>query len=230
MPLHRHNPLLRNKLWQHMQADDAAGLLHQLQSLTVAEFRTAGYLLAEDLLPQCSSQSYWRFFMTLVPAHSKAYLGTFLKAAVRLRACRKLQLDMQALTAFAAKATPIDIHKTLDTFLALQLSFDEAHSLVSIFTGNQLQQAAPHLIKAGTPVAYYLLFRLLKTAEAEPDLLRHYAVLLMRKGDPLSFKLASAVRQYFDLPELPGNFSLQLQPYELSRLDQGFDAFMKALS
>ena len=126
MPLHRHNPLLRNKLWQHMQADDAAGLLHQLQSLTVAEFRTAGYLLAEDLLPQCSSQSYWRFFMTLVPAHSKAYLGTFLKAAVRLRACRKLQLDMQALTAFAAKATPIDIHKTLDTFLALQLSFDEA--------------------------------------------------------------------------------------------------------
>lgn len=230
MPLHRHNPALSQKLLPYIVADDPSGLYALLQSLTVAEFRTAGYLLAEDLLVRCPSSVFWHFFLEIVPRHSKAYLGTFLKAASHLFRSGGLALDEDVLGQFAKGATVIDIRKTLDAFLAMPVDAAQAELLVRLLADNRLDLAAPQLLKAGTPVAYYVLFCLLRTAEADHALLRHYAVMLIRKGDPLSFKMASVLRQYFDLKDLPGHFSLQLAPYELSRLEQGYSAFMATIS
>lgn len=229
MSLHRHNPLLSQKLRPLVTSGDGAALLAAVERLSVAERRTAGYMLSTDLLVKCEGEAYWQCFLALVPASSKAYLGTFLKALVaRFRAGQKT-LDEAVLRDFAAVATPIDVRKTLEVLLTLRLGVETASRMVEIFTHNRLEPTAALLLKVGNPISYYLLFQLLRRADVDAAVLRHYALLLMRKADPLSFKMASALRLYFGLTDLPGTFSLHLEAYELSRLEQGFEPFLKTL-
>ena len=48
--LHKHNPLLRDRLTKYVESGNAEGLKSFMQSLTVSAFRTSGYLLAEEVL------------------------------------------------------------------------------------------------------------------------------------------------------------------------------------
>jgi hypothetical protein len=47
----------------------------------------------------------------------------------------------------------------------------------------------------------------------------------MKRGDGLSFNLASLIKAYFGLDELKGTFSLRLKPYELARIESSYKAF-----
>jgi hypothetical protein len=51
----------------------------------------------------------------------------------------------------------------------------------------------------------------------------------MKQGDGLSFNVASVFKIYFGLDSIRGTFSLQLAPYELSRLEQSYEAFAKVV-
>lgn len=226
-PPYRPNLVLRSKLHKLLQSGSSEALRDFLPGLTVAEFRAAGRLLADDLLLQVQNERFWAFFVTVVPSHPKAYLGTFLKAATKLYGADRLIFDEAALRAYAATCSPIDVRKVLEAFLPRLRAADEVTMFVNAFCDGQLQAAGAHLVKAQTPAAYYVLFLLLKTAEA--DEIRCYALALMRQADPLSFGLVSIVERYFGLEPLPGRFSLRLEDYELSRLDLGYDAFLKIL-
>lgn len=228
--LHRHNTLLSKKLQTYIDQDNARGMLGALSSLTVSEFRTAGYLLAAELLPQLSDHSFWSFFLTIVPINPKAYLGTFLKAAVIIYKQKNLSLSEQSLKDFAQNATPIDSQKTLEAFLPALRTPEEVELLLRVFSSYNVDAASPLLQRAGTTQAYYILFKLLKTADSRPLLLRRNVLALMKRGDKISFNLASILCQYFDLRDIPGCFSLCLHPYELGRLDQGFEIFNKMLN
>lgn len=223
--LHRHSQFLKQKLQVSLQARNAEAFANTLNTLSVADFRAAGSLLADDLLLQLSNDDFWVFFLTIVPINSKAYLGTFLKAARQLYTKHQLQLQEAPLREYAAGATAIDKRKLLDALLPVACEVDEVAMLLRIFSARQVDAAGPYLLKANTPATYYQLFNLLKTVDSRPDILRHYAILLIRKGDKLSFNLASIICHYFDLHDVPGRFSLSLQPYELGRLDQGFPIF-----
>ena len=79
----RHNPALLQKLNALAAADDADGLRDYLLSLSASTFRTAGSMLADEVL-LAHSAHFWHLFSVIVPAHAKAFLGTFLKVAVAL--------------------------------------------------------------------------------------------------------------------------------------------------
>ena len=51
----------------------------------------------------------------------------------------------------------------------------------------------------------------------------------MRKGDALSFNLASVAKVYFDLPQVKGTFSLKLDPYQLGRLEMSYASFRRVM-
>lgn len=212
-----------------MTSGGAHALLEALDSLSVAEFRTAGFLLADEILTHLSGKEYWNYFLYIVPANSRAYLGTFLKAAVSLYRKKELTLDEQVIADFSEKATPIDARKMLDAFLPVVRTVEEVEMLLRVFSKFDAETAAPALHRAGTIQAYYVLFKLMKTIDARPDLLRKNVLALMKRGDKLSFNLASVLCEYFDLRDIPGRFSLRLHPYELSRLDQGIENFEKLL-
>lgn len=199
-----------------------------LSTLSVAEFRAAGVLLSGEVLPLIDGNRFWDFFLTVAGSDTKAYLGTFLKAAVKLYKADKITLTDGRLEAFARSGTAIDRRKCAEAFLPQAKEADDGRLVVRLCCEDRLDLAAPLLIKARTTVSFYLLFNLLKTAEAEE--IRRYAILLMRQGDSLSFRLASIIEKYFGLRPLPASFSLRIESYELSRLDGGFEAFAKTLN
>lgn len=227
----RHNPVLRARLSACLGQNSPEELLALLAGLSNTDFRTSGYLLAEELLPAVpGSAVFWTFFCGVVPADSRAYLGTFLKAAVRMYAAGRLELSEACLADFARRATPIDRRKVLEALLPVVRTDGEVFTLLALFCEDKPEAKAAFLLKAGTLVCYYRLFQVLKMLDAGSDTLRRYVLLLMRRGDRLSFNMAGAVCRYFDIHDQPGTFSLRLPPYQLSRLDDSFDSFSKILT
>ena len=166
-------------------------------------------------------------------ADSRAFLGTLLKAAVGRRKRAGLHFGGAHFSTFCREeATTIDRRKMLEAFLPLPVEPAEAESLLEMLwqraDGEKVRVA--QLFRAATPAAYFLLFKALRHFDDDKLYLRRVALELMRRGDKQAFNLAGMLREYFALGELPGTFALQLPPYELSRLDSRYDAFLKILN
>jgi hypothetical protein len=208
-----------------LQAGDIKGLQDILANLKSMDFKTAGFLLAEEVLPTLEEQTFWTCFLAIVPTNAKAYLGTFLKAAIALHKQGRLTLTSEALEAYAQTGiTPIDCRKVLEALLPLARGHEEIAFLLHCFTSD-VQQRIALLLRINTLPAAYTLFREMKTQEEDLVLLRSTCLALMKRGDARAFRLASLCVSYFGLEAIPGTFSLTLQPYELSRLDQSYETF-----
>lgn len=225
----RYNPPLKARLLQLVQIGNYSVLEEVLQSLTVVEKRTAGYILSEEILPSLSSAAYWDLFIHLVPTNSKAYLGTFLKAAVVLKRNQTLCMDPDVLRQFAACATVIDKRKFAEALFPHLTQSVELQSVVSLVFQNDLHAVAPFLIGCGTPAAYFVLFRLIKTNDTNADGIHRLIVQLMKSQAKYAFNMAGILQKYFDIREIPGIVSLHLEPYELSCLEKDYESFLKIL-
>lgn len=225
--IRKYNPALKNKLRLFVEAGRGEQLLGLLEGLSVTERRTAHYLLAEEVLPEGSGETFWQLFRTIVPTNTKAYLGTFLKAAVRLYASQKMVFDFETLASFSEKASQIDRQKILSAFLPILKTVEYVEGLLHAFQVDELNSCSIFLVKADTPPCCYVLFRLMQKAEHAE--VRPAVMQLIRQNTPLSFKMASFAVQYFGLSDMPGTFSLRVAPYELSRAEQGYQPFLQTL-
>lgn len=224
---------LRSRLAAFIVAKNAEELREYLRSLRNTEHRAASVVLAEAATWQgLSEEEFWNFFLVLATDNAKAYLGTLLKAVIALHHHIPMRFCNEALDHFAKNvASDIDRRKTLDALLPLLSNTAEIKRILTLFGLPEKEERirAGFLFRAGTPSSYFLLFRILQRWEDEPQTLRRFAIELIRKGDKTSFNMACIVREYFNLEALPGTFSLNLPPYELSRLDTHFKAFSQIL-
>ena len=78
--------------------------------------------------------------------------------------------------------------------------------------------------------AAFVLLRALRYEEADRELLLRVARFLLRRGDALSFNVASLMRLSFGLDELRGTFSLQLQPWQLDKMEQDWAYFSRQMN
>ena len=225
---------LRTSLSSHLAMGNFEALRDHLAALRTAEFRAAGVVLAEaNFWSPLTDEAFWAAFRTLCRADSRAFLGTLLKAAVGRRKRAGLHFGGAHFSTFCREeATTIDRRKMLEAFLPLVAEPAEAESLLEMLwqraDGEKVRVA--QLFRAATPAAYFLLFKALRHFDDDKLYLRRVALELMRRGDKQAFNLAGMLREYFALGELPGTFALQLPPYELSRLDSRYDAFLKILN
>ena len=230
--LHKHNPLLRDRLTKYVESGNAEGLKSFMQSLTVSAFRTSGYLLAEEVLVKADNDIYWRLFITLVPTNAKAYLGTFLKAAVALYKVHKLELNIEVLRTFSQYCSSIDRKKILEAFLPCLLSHVEVKNLLNSLecdTEDNKSMTYMCLLRSQTLPCYYELFLWLNVDNNTAQT-RQCIMHLIRMNTPMAYKMASLLKSYFDIENVPVTFSLNIESYQLSRLDQGYDKFKKMLS
>lgn len=212
--------VLKAQLLVFVRAGRTEAMRDYLLSLRNADFRLASKVLTDKTL--WSDTDFWSFATTLVAANSRAFLGTMLKGAVATG-------HTMPTRAFSAVCTtPIDCRKVLEVLLPHAAGPAEINVLLQMFSvDDHLSEALLYIV--GTAPAYFVLFNLLKQHEDDVVFLRRYGIELIRKGDKRSFNLACIIKEYFDLPELPGTFSLSLQPYELSRLDTNYDSFLTIL-
>lgn len=203
-----------------------SSLTTYLDGLSNAQFRTAGYILGEVILPGISSEDFWSVTTLLYNYNAKAFLVTLMKAAC-LRVDEFGSLPAEQLWSLMAK-NEIDASKALLTLLpAMPDEVEMAQHMMNVMISNKAEKLINILLRVDTPAAAFLLLKAMRQVEHNHDLLVRTTYYLIKKGDAISFNLASLFKVYFGLDEVRGTFSLRLEPFELARLETNYEAFKK---
>lgn len=214
-------------------------LLAYLAEMSNAQFRNASRVLGERLLPSVDNDVFWQNFSTLFLSDRKAYLGTLLKALVLRLSPRGAEVTTSGLeesgiwepefVSVCAELTDTDRKKVLLALLPLFASPSDAERLLLQCGLKEGSAWIPFLLQVQSRPCYFLLLKALRYVEHDKPLLIRTCHFLMKRGDGLSFSMASLLRLSFGLEEVRGTFSLSLEPYQLARIEQNYDAFLQAM-
>ena len=204
--------------------EDFDELLKQLDSFSNSQFRTAVYMLGERYALELPNDGFWRLFAVLLQRDSKAFLIVMLKALVQRMEKGEASIQDEGFKNLCHIMNEVDRQKTLQFLLPYLKDEEQVRYLFQCFA-MEANTWIPYLIKVNTLPCAFVLFSSLRYIEHERDYLVRIAYYLMKRGDGLSFNLASLMKAYFGLEELKGTFSLQLKPFELARLETSYKAF-----
>lgn len=227
-----YNPVLFSRLAALAKAADHAALQHFLAQLSNAQYRQAGYMLGEMIGPVLGAQQFWPLTMALVELDAKAFLVTMLKSVVE--GMRQGTLSVMDLGFTQAcqylQRSPIDARKTLQTLLPALTDVHQIRHLFHLLGYAEMSAWIPHLLQALHPATAFVLLQALHYMEHDRAYILNVARHLVKRADPLSFNLASLIRTIYALDELKGTFSLHLEPFQLSRIEQQYDAFRQIVA
>ena len=214
-------------------------LLAYLAEMSNAQFRNASRVLGERLLPSVDNDVFWPLFRTLFLSDRKAYLGTLLKALVLRLSPRGAEVPASSLqesgiwtsefVSVCHELTDTDRKKVLLSLLPLLASPSDVERLFLQCGQKEGSSWIPFLLQVQSKPCYFLLLKALRYVEHDKPLLIRTCHFLMKRGDGLSFSMASLLRLSFGLEEVRGTFSLSLEPYQLARIEQSYDAFLQAM-
>lgn len=226
-----YHPVVAARLRSLVAAHDWEGITTYLSGLSNAQFRTAGYLLAEAHLPTLAADELWPLVITLIRYNSRALLVTLLHPIATRLQSGSLSIEDTGFQTFAKSIAggEIDVQKSL---LQLLPSLAEPEQVNRLFTLLDVEQGAPripYLLRTPTLAASYILLQSLRHVEHDRPLLIRTVYFLIKRGDALSYNLAALLRAIFGLEEVQGTFSLQVEPYQLARYESSYTAFCQAL-
>ena len=209
--------------------EDYKALFELLDSFSHSQFRTATYMLGEKYALEVSADGFWRLFAMLLQRDSKAFLVIMLKALVQRMEKGDVNIKDEGFLTLCHIMNEVDRQKTLQFLLSYLKDDEQVRYLFRCFT-METHEWIPYLIKVNSLPCSFVLFSSLRYIEHERDYLVRIAYFLMKRGDGLSFNLASLMKAYFGLEELKGTFSLQLKPFELARLETSYSAFCEKMA
>lgn len=225
---------MEQQLTTLVTASDLAPLANYLGSISNAAFRMASTLLAERVLTRLEGEDFWRVFSYLALLNPKAYLGTCLKAAATLWLQKRITFASTSLESYAAHVTShamdIDRRKCLAAMLPLASDGNHFAQLWHLFAVETPEKRIALLAQCNGIDACYEIFREAKRIGDNHDFLLRTCNALIRKGDSLSFNLASILRSYFALNGVGAVFSLNIEPYKLSYLDTSPENFKRIIT
>ena len=220
---------LEQKLLPPLQTSDEEGLVRLLDSLSRSEQRTAGYMLGERLLADCPADLYWQMTDALVRRESKAYLITLMKTFLMRLKNGSASLTDAPFVKLAASFNDVERQKVA---LLLLPALDAPEQVEQLFSAMQIakgREQMVYLVRVDTPPCLFHLLHSLRYIEHDRMEVLQVARQLMKRGTGRSFNLASIIKVAFGLEELTGTFSLRLQPYQIARLEQSYEAFCQSV-
>ncbi|MBQ2299970.1 MAG: hypothetical protein II279_00640 [Bacteroidaceae bacterium] len=229
MPDRHYSKTIEQHLLQPLKDADSEGLVRLLSSFSRSEQRTAGYMLGERLLLDCPTELYWQMTEALVCYDSKAYLITLMKTFLLRLSRGTASLSDVPFGRLAAGFNEVERQKVA-LFLLPELEqpkqVEQLFQLLGLAKG---REQLVYLIRVDTLPCLFLLLRSLRYVEHDRAEVLKVARQLMKRGSGSSFNLASIVKVAFGLDELSGTFSLRLQPYQIARLEQSYEAFCQSV-
>lgn len=219
--------------------DEPEALLLYLKSLSNSQFKRASMELGEHILVEVSTDCFWAVFKTLFRDNRKAYLGTLLKALAARIANDNTSTDAisaetdtfwsEDFAVLCNDMTETDRKKTLLSILPLLHSPSLTERFLRQCGLMESSTWIPFLLQVRTAPCAFLLLKSMRYMEHDRAFLIRTCHFLIKTGDALSFNLASLMRASFGLEEVRGTFSLNLQPYQLSRIEQNYEAFLATI-
>ena len=229
MPDRHYSKTIEQHLLQPLKDADSEGLVRLLSSFSRSEQRTAGYMLGERLLLDCPAELYWQMTEALVRYDSKAYLITLMKTfLLRLRQGTASLSDV-TFGRLAAGFNEVERQKVALLLLPELEQPKQVEQLFQLLGLAKGREQLVYLIRVDTLPCLFLLLRSLRYVEHDRAEVLKVARQLMKRGSGSSFNLASIVKVAFGLDELSGTFSLRLQPYQIARLEQSYEAFCQSV-
>ena len=210
---------------------DWDGLYQQFQSASNADFRRMETLVRERVMPQLSNTEFWEAYLHLLMYRRQAFLPCILGVAGLAKA-DALDVDCKEAKEVASWIqghTPESAAKIVRMAIPLLTTANQIEGFLRLFEYHDERDCVTVLVKESTPYAYYVLFNVLRRAADNRQLLVAVCQAIMKKNDDMSFNMASLLRSYFDLNEIKSTFSLQIEPYELSYIEQSYDNFLHVL-
>lgn len=154
----------------------------------------------ERRLRACSdAEEFWALLLTVVPQNSRAYLGTLLRQGEVLLRQHRLSLPDARMQRFCTQGSEVDKAKIFDFLLC--------HP---------------------SAATYYEAFLIMQHKADDRAYLYRCCQKLLAEGSDLSCNMAAITSRYFDL-QLPAHLAMAIESYQLSRLDEGYEAFRKIL-
>ena len=226
MVMDRHySNTLEQKLLPPLLTGDAEELVRLLASFSRSEQRTAGYMLGERLLLDCSAELYWKMTEALVRHESKAYLITLMKTFLERLERGTASLSDEPFKRLAAGFNDVEKQKVALLILPELDQPKQVELLFQVLGVGKGREQMVYLVRVDTLPCLFLLLRSLRYIEHDRIEVLKVARQLMKRGTGGSFNLASIIKVAFGLDELQGTFSLRLQPYQIARLEQSYEAF-----
>lgn len=221
---------LEQKLLPPLQTKDAEELVRLLGSFSRSEQRTAGYMLGERLLLDCPSDVYWLMTETLVGYDSRAYLITLMKTFLVRMERGTASLSDETFARLAASFNDVERQKVALLLLPALKHPEQVEQLFNLMGIGKGREQMVYLVRIDTLPCLFLLLRSLRYIEHDRKEVLRVARQLMKQGTGTCFNLASIIKVAFGLEELTGTFSLRLQPYQIDRLEQSYEAFCGSVS
>lgn len=229
MPDRHYSKTIEQHLLQPLKDADSEGLVRLLSSFSRSEQRTAGYMLGERLLLDCSAELYWQMTEALVCYDSKAYLITLMKTFLLRLSRGTASLSDVPFGRLAAGFNEVERQKVALLLLPELEQPKQVEHLFQLLGLAKGREQLVYLIRVDTLPCLFLLLRSLRYVEHDRAEVLKVARQLMKRGSGSSFNLASIVKVAFGLDELSGTFSLRLQPYQIARLEQSYEAFCQSV-
>ena len=229
MPDRHYSKTIEQHLLQPLKDADSEGLVRLLSSFSRSEQRTAGYILGERLLLDCPAELYWQMTEALVCYDSKAYLITLMKTFLLRLSRGTASLSDVPFGRLAAGFNEVERQKVALLLLPELEQPKQVEQLFQLLGLAKGREQLVYLVRVDTLPCLFLLLRSLRYIEHDRAEVLKVARQLMKRGSGSSFNLASIVKVAFGLDELSGTFSLRLQPYQIARLEQSYEAFCQSV-
>ncbi len=234
MVVERQYAVMEKRMLHLASQEDLSALGTYLLTMTNSAFRIASRLLSEKVLPQFAGEEFWRVFSYLSLLRPKAFLGTCLKASSKLYAENKIGFKGKALSAYASflkeNNMNVDVCKFLKASVVLLKEDSEFAELWKMFGISKAEERIDHLMHGTSPILYYEIFKESKRIQDSPDFFRKICNALIKKGDSLSFNLASIICAYYGINGVGALFSLKIEPYKLNYLEASQQNFVKVIT
>lgn len=221
--------MLDRRLTPLVVKGDYPALLDVLDTLSHSQFRTAVYMIGEHYARELPSDAFWQLFCMLIKGNPKAFLLVMLKALADRMEKGTASVSDDGFDMLCGIMNEVDRQKTIDFMLPFLTDDKQVRHLFHSLGKHEAGEWIPYLIRVSTLPCAFVLFSSLRYIEYERDYLIRIAYFLMKRGDGLSFNLASLMKAFFGLDELKGTFSLQLNPFELARLETSYKAFCEKM-
>lgn len=182
-------------------------------------------MLGERLLCDCPTDVFWRMTEALVRYDSRAYLITLSKTFLVRLGRGTAALSDEPFVRLAAGFNEVERQKVALLLLPALGQPKQVEQLFGLLGIPKGREQLVYLVRIDTLPCLFLLLRSLRYIEHDREEVLRVARQLMKRGTGSSFNLASIIKVAFDLDELRGTFSLRLQPYQIARLEQSYEAF-----
>ena len=209
---------------------DWEGLGRMLRSLSNMEFRRMERVMREEVLTELDNEAFWETLLHII-IYKRAGFISGATAVGHLATDGTLNFEAEGVRLLYEHLKETDegsIVKLCNMIMPALQTEAQVMGLWSAFHVENEVMRLTMLLKVDSPLSYYLIFKTLKLIE-DKVVARKCCMSLIKRQDDRAFNAVCIIKAYFGLDDLPGRFSMKIEPYELSHIDRNYDTFCHVL-